>query len=182
MGRTKVRSLAQRPEFNTQDLNMMNELLPFGSTYEEVLAHKDDAEPHEILGNLAAIIMYKEQEHGMETLSRQERYIYAVEGMLTEVNNGGFNQFFFNSSGELAYDLVPALAAIGSVQFKEIASRAIDIFGTIPSLDEESRYSHLEKITQDDELQLWEECDEEFYDCEEQIEQMAVMYAENQLI
>jgi len=161
---------------------MLNELLRFGSTYEEVFKHKDNAEPHELLSNLSSIIMYKEQEHGIESLSQQERYIYAVDGMLTEVNNGGFNQFFFNSTGELAYDLVPALEVIGSIKLKDIAARAIDIFGKIPSLDEDSRYAHLEKITQDDELQLWEECDDEFYDCDEQIESMAIKYSEKNLI
>ena len=158
------------------------ELLHFGSTYKDVLAYKDGAEPYKLLSNLSAIVMYKEQDNGIESLTQEERIVYAIGGMLTEVNNGGFNQFFFNSSGELAYDLVPALHAVGSIRFKEIAEKAVEIFGSIPSLDEGSRYSHLEKITQNDELQLWDECDDDFYDCDEKIESMVIAYAETHLI
>ena len=159
-----------------------DELLPFGGSYKEVLKNDTNTEPHQLLSNLSAIIMYKEQHYGMESLTQEERYIYVVDGMLTEVNNGGFGQFFFNSTGELAYDLLPALKAIGSIQFKAIASKAVDIFGEIPSLDEDSRYSHLGKITENDELQIWDECDDEFYDCEEEIESMAIAYAKHNLI
>ena len=171
--------LLEKPEL---ERDMANELLPFGSTYKDVLAHKDDAEPYELLSNLSAITLYKEQDHGIGSLKPEERIIYAIDGMLTEVNNGGFNQFFFNSSGELAYDLVPALDAVGSIRFKEIATKAVEIFGNIPCLDEASRYSHLEKITQNDELQLWDKCDDDFYDCDEQIESMVIAYAEANLI
>lgn len=159
-----------------------DELLPLGKSFKEVFENCDKKEPHQILSNISAIIMYKEQEHGIDSLTQKEQHIYAIDGMLTEVNNGGFNQFFFNNTGELAYDLVPALEVIGSKKFKAIAFKAVDIFGEIPSLDESSRYSHLGKITEDDELQLWDECDDEFYDCDEEIESMAVAYAKANLI
>ena len=159
-----------------------DELLLFGKSFKEVFENSDKKECHQILSNISAIIMYKEQEHGIDSLTPKERYIYAIDGMLTEVNNGGFNQFFFNSTGELTYDLVPALEEIGSKKFKSIVSKAVDIFGDIPSLDEDSRYSHLEKITKDDELQLWDECDDEFYNCDEDIESMTVAYAKANLI
>lgn len=161
---------------------MSNELLPFGDTYHAVLKHKNEAEPCFILSNLSAIIMYKEQEADITSLSLEERYLYVIDGMVREVNNGGFDQFFYNSSGELAYDLLPALEAIGSVQFKAIASKAMALFGEIPSLDEDSRYDHLETITQDGDVQLWEACDDAFYECEEELELMAVKYAEKHLI
>jgi len=159
-----------------------DELLPFGKSFKKVFENSDKKEYHQILSNISAIIMYKEQEHGIDSLTQKERYIYAIDGMLTEVNNGGFNQFFFNSTGELTYELVAALEEIGSTKFKSIASKAVDIFGEIPSLDEDSRYSHLEKITKEDELRLWDECDDEFYDCDEDIESMTVAYAKANLI
>ncbi|TQV70795.1 DUF4375 domain-containing protein [Exilibacterium tricleocarpae] len=174
--------VAHLPGLETKELNVSDELLPFGRTYKDVLRCKDEAEPYQLLSNLSAIIMYKEQSHGLESLSQEERYIYAVDGMLTEVNNGGFYQFFFNSTGELSYDLVPALEVIGSTLFKTIALKAVKIFGEIPSLDEDSRYSHLDSITENDELQLWDKCDSEFYDCGEEIESMALAYAQINLV
>jgi len=164
---------------DTRCLN--DELLPFGKTYEAVLGYLKEVESYELLSNISAIIMFKEQNGGMDSLTQAERFVSVVQGMLDEVDNGGFNQFFFNSSGELAYDLVPALEAVGSTHFKAIASDALTIFGNIPSLDEASRYAHLEKITQDDELQLWDECDDKFYECDEQLEAMVLKYAESSL-
>ena len=165
----------------TKRLKLLDELLPLGQTYKEVLGRCEKAEPHQILSNLSAIIMYKEQDAGLSSLNLAERHVYVIDGMITEVNNGGFDQFFFNSTGELAYELIPALTEVGSVQFKDIASRAIDIFGKLPSLDEDSRYAHLENITHDGELQLWEACDDEFYECEEQLEELVVRYARHSL-
>lgn len=159
-----------------------DELLPFGKSFKQVFERSDKKECHQVLSDISAIIMYKEQEKGVNSLTQKERYVYAIDGMLTEVNNGGFSQFFFNSTGELAYELVAALEEIGSTKFKSIASKAIDIFGEIPCLDEDSRCSHLEKITKDNELQLWDECDDEFYDCDEDIESMTVAYAKANLI
>lgn len=58
--------------------------------------------------------------------------------MVCEVNNGGWNQFFVNSSGALAFDLAPALEAVGSKKNLSIAQRALRIFGK-PALAERAR-------------------------------------------
>jgi hypothetical protein len=42
-----------------------------------------------------------------------------------EVNNGGFSQYFFNSSGETAGFVVEALETIGALQTAELCEQAI---------------------------------------------------------
>jgi len=49
---------------------------------------------------------------GDASLSWPERVILAVEALEREVNNGGFEQFFLNSSKEYASVIVEALSAI----------------------------------------------------------------------
>ncbi len=178
--------LGQRPGSTTlcdrpKQSDTPNELFPFGRTYDEVLRNRGTAEDWQLLGNLVAIMMQKNNQTGFSSLSQSERYVYVMDGMLTEVNNGGFYQFFFNSTGELAYDLVPALAVVGSIEFLSIAEKAMALFGEVASLDEESRYAHLDAITKSDELPLWEACDEAFFDCKEPLEAMIIDYAERHL-
>ena len=54
-----------------------------------------------------------------------ERVVLAIEAVEREVNNGGFNQFFFNSSREHAYFAPLALRAIGAPQTAELVEGAI---------------------------------------------------------
>jgi hypothetical protein len=44
-----------------------------------------------------------------------------------EVNNGGFHQFFLNSSGELVPETLQALSAIGATGTKHLLERAVAV-------------------------------------------------------
>lgn len=65
-------------------------------------------------------------------LTAAERIVLVIEAMEREVNNGGFNQFFFNSSNEYAGELVSALRQIGAPNAAEIAERALRTVGAQP--------------------------------------------------
>jgi hypothetical protein len=95
--------------------------------------------------------------------------------MTREVNNGGFDQFFLNSSGRQAFDLVPALEAIGSVEFLGIAKRAIDRFGPASDLSDDARAKRLRKLEITSGF-TWEDLDDEFYACEEQLESLSLRF------
>ena len=57
--------------------------------------------------------------------SKEESYVLAVEGLEREVNNGGYRQFFDNSSGEYAGIVVEALQAIGCSKTAAMTADAI---------------------------------------------------------
>ena len=65
-------------------------------------------------------------------VSSSEEVVLAVEAMEREVNNGGFEQFFSNSSNLFAPVLVSALERIGAVKTAEIAKRASRALGAAP--------------------------------------------------
>ena len=46
-------------------------------------------------------------------ISKEERYVLAVEALEREVNNGGYDQFFLNSSHDFMDVIKEALVAIG---------------------------------------------------------------------
>ena len=135
----------------------------------------------ELVSNIGFILFEKEQKQGLSSFSTPERYFYIIEGMMREVNNGGFSQFFFNSTGQLADVLVPALEVINSVEAKKIARKAVDILGTPSSLEDNTRVQHLGKITNDFEQDLWEECDNAFYNLSEPLDTLMLDYVEKNI-
>jgi hypothetical protein len=67
----------------------------------------------------------EEMERGILTLTEAERVVMAIEAMEREVNNGGYAQFFVNSSKHFAPYIVQALQTIGCVGDADLATRAI---------------------------------------------------------
>jgi hypothetical protein len=60
-----------------------------------------------------------------DSISSEESYVLAVEGLEREVNNGGYSQFFGNSSGEFAPIIEAALRAINCPKTADITRDAI---------------------------------------------------------
>jgi len=158
-----------------------NEFVKFGRTIAEVVKHRGKVTAQELDANIGFILLDKEERKGLASFTRGERFVYAIEGMVREVNNGGWNQFFFNSSGALAFDLVPALEAVGSKKNLSIAQRALKIFGKPASLGEDERSKQLAKVTRDGENNPWEALEGEFYQNPEDLDAMLVEFiARNQ--
>ena len=65
-----------------------------------------------------------------EELNDQESVVLAVEALEREVNNGGYSQFFLNSSNEYAGIIVDALRKIGAESAAALTARAIAALGT----------------------------------------------------
>src|SRR5690349_10093080 len=65
-----------------------------------------------------------------DALSAPERVFRAVWELEAEVNNGGFHQYFFNSSGQFAPFALGALRAVGASQTAGMLQRAISVIGT----------------------------------------------------
>jgi hypothetical protein len=53
----------------------------------------------------------------IERLTESQKTVLFVENLEREINNGGFNQFFFNSSGDFTHETVKALKVINQFQF-----------------------------------------------------------------
>lgn len=153
-----------------------NEFVKFGRTVSEVMKHYGGADNIALNANLGFVLLDKEERKGLDSFSRAERFVYAVQAMSREVNNGGWSQFFFNSSGALAFDLVGALEAMGSKENLSMAQRALKIFGKPPSLSEQDRARHLSRITKDGELNPWDELDGEFYQNPEDLDALTLAF------
>lgn len=140
------------------------------------MKHYGSADDIALSANLGFVLLDKEERKGLAAFSQAERYVYAVQGMMREVNNGGWSQFFFNSSGELAPDLVPALQAIGAPRNLSIAKRALQLYGKPASLGADDRARQLARVTRDGEDNPWEALEDEFYENPEDLDTLLLRF------
>jgi hypothetical protein len=96
-----------------------------GQSPEELLSLEGSYRIDSLVLAFEEAIQQKAQREGMQSLTDEERAVLAVEALEREVNNGGYDQFFVNSSHEFAPIVVGALDRIGCSKTAAITQRAI---------------------------------------------------------
>lgn len=109
-------------------------------------------------------------------LNEYERTIFVTQELESEVNNGGFAQFFDNSSGQFAGEIVQAFTAIGAVKTAEICRKAVAAFPQALPVDWEERRALLDEIADDEVDEILSACDDAFYEYEEDLEALNAAY------
>lgn len=112
----------------------------------------------------------------ISALSGPERVVYVTQMLELEVNNGGFSQYFFNSSGNEANELVDAYIQLGAPKTAAICQRAIDAYGHPIPTDWEERRDMLEQYETDDVCTILDECDTAFFAYEENLLELTYDY------
>jgi len=115
-----------------------------GQASSEILACKETHRVDSLLCALEWGIRAKAETIGEERLTKEERVVLAVMALEREVNNGGYSQFFSNSSRRFKPIVAEALRRIGCDDVARITERAIGAAGS-------------ERKT------ILEACDQEFY-------------------
>ncbi len=60
-------------------------------------------------------------------LTLADRRLLALGGLRSEVNNGGFHQYFFNSAGDLVTDALDAAEAVGADEVASLIRRGLSL-------------------------------------------------------
>ena len=105
-----------------------------------------------------------EYEASLQPFTESQRLVLAAIWYISEVNNGGHDQFFYNSTGIVWADAVRAFSEIELPQFSEIAVESARRLGGDPSRDRSARLSQLEASAAD-----FEDLDSRFYELQEQV-------------
>jgi hypothetical protein len=95
-----------------------------------------------------------------DKLSTPEQVFLLIWELENEVNNGGFHQYFYNSSGALAPNVVSALKILGAEATADIAQRALNAVANATS----------------GARQALENLDQEYYKCPEDLTPMLYKY------
>ncbi len=84
------------------------------------------------------VCAFEEALSAKSELSWPEQVILAVEGLEREVNNGGFSQFFTNSTWEYVPTIVEALNAINCPNTALITKQAIESLNLLGEITEDA--------------------------------------------
>lgn len=137
----------------------------------EIINNKNDNDP--ILRILE--IIQKKCNHGekMDVLSKGERLIYLMGDLEGEVNNGGFSQYFFNSSGKYADETILILKEIGAKYTSSLLEEAKKIYKSGPTND--GRDEPEVDLTDSQEEKL-NELDNKFYEYKDNLNELQITY------
>lgn len=118
-----------------------------------------------------------ESNKGWQALTKAEQHILAIEILNGEVNNGGFTQYYFNSSGDHWIDALAGLDAIGAAKHKELMLRTLSFFpDKKTSTSRDDRSEQLAKIVRKKEDPFHEE-DSAWYKLkEENLDKLMLRY------
>lgn len=112
----------------------------------------------------------------MTVLSKPERVFYIAQSLEMEVNNGGFDQFFYNSSGNFSNELVSVFSEIGAKTTAAICQKAISAFGRDIPVDRNERQEMMDELESDEIDEILDECDSAFYDYEDDLNALNYEY------
>jgi hypothetical protein len=183
-GRTKqqnalIQAMRAQAEMAAQRMAAyaLREYGPLGSTTEEILSHENDDKRRNVLGALFYRIGQKAESRGEGSLTETERRLCAAHGLDGEVNNGGFDQYFWNSTGNDAEAALAGLKDMGATAAAALLERAMAVFpGGKPPADRERRQEEMKQM-ESRSKPVWDQCDREYYDCKEDIDELCLAYA-----
>lgn len=112
----------------------------------------------------------------MEKLSPPERVFFITQNVEIEVNNGGFSQFFYNSSGDFAGEMVDAFREIGAEKTAAICQQALDAIGQPLPVNRAERIALIEAIETDALTDALDVCDNAFYEYQEDMNVLTDAY------
>ncbi len=117
---------------------------------------------------------FADYEASLLRYSRGQRLLHAVRWYMIEVNNGGHDQFYFNSTGIVWKDALDGLIQIGAGGIADVLRESASRLGGEPPVDRRRRQELLEALKPN-----FEDLDEAFYTAQhsEDLDHLMLDYA-----
>lgn len=103
----------------------------------------------------------------IKKLSTGKQAIFSIWMLQAEVNNGGFNQFYYNSSGQFSEMALIGLKLINAEKFADLLERANKLYSEIANDLKEKDDGTIKSFSESYENNPLNKLDDEFYDLEE---------------
>ena len=112
----------------------------------------------------------------LDNLTEEQKNFFFNQNLEREINNGGLNQYFYNSSGDFAHETINSLKIISADKTANILQQAIDQFPdkTVPR-NRTERQEILEKI-EETISEIFEELDERFFVYEDDLNTLNIEF------
>ena len=144
-------------------------------TLDEIMAEE---QPENIIYGINSVLLDRitDWDSHLDSLTKEEQTLFLICGLEGEVNNGGFAQFFFNSSGDYSQETLAALNAIHADLTAHLLRQAMTIFpGGMPPADQDDRNALID-LMGDDEETLLGNLDDQFYEGKENLSDLLLIY------
>jgi hypothetical protein len=140
-----------------------------GQTVDELVALEGKFRTDSLVLALERALVRKAGRVEAHKLSNEELTILAIEALEREVNNGGYGQFFANSSRKYAPIVVDALRRVGCPRTSEITRGALNIVQRTPMTNAEIEAGTWEE--NEERQDALGECDALYFERPENIEE-----------
>ncbi|MFT7012049.1 MAG: hypothetical protein ACJAX0_001179 [Flavobacteriales bacterium] len=100
-------------------------------------------------------------------LTKGQQAIFSIWMLQAEVNNGGFNQFYYNSSGQYSEMARSGLKIIGTIKFAELVEKANNTYSEIKDELDSKDDGTIERFSESYEDNPLNDFDDKFYELEE---------------
>ena len=120
------------------------------------------------------------EKDNFSNLNEFEKTFIYLDVLEDSVTNGGFIQFFFNSSGQFTHEVFQAYMAIKAENTVDILTKAIYLFPEIP-VPKNLRIRQQILMEKDTNIDLWDELDSQFYKYEDNIISLTLEYVRNNI-
>jgi hypothetical protein len=166
------RSVALQPSAAQAVEPTPSKVTPTAST---TMRTPEEQRDFDLLNHVTDAIEKRVAELGYAGLGMPEKTIYTIWWLEAEVNNGGFDQYFFNSAGDHARDAPAALSRIGAPRTADLVREVNALFPAPgPSTDRATRGRQLEGLKSRDKLEAY---DDRFYQYPENLERLLAAFA-----
>jgi hypothetical protein len=145
---------------------------------EIALLVNDDAEKINRIGEIIGKKIPEKDD--FSNLNEFEKTFIYLDILEQNVTDGGFIQFFFNSSGQFTHEIFQAYHAIKAANTVDILTKAIYLFPEMP-VPKNLRIRQQILMEKDSNIDLWDEVDTEFYKYEDNIISLTLAYVRNNI-
>ena len=145
---------------------------------EIALLLNDDSEKITRIGEIIGKKVPKKD--NFSNLNEFEKTFIYLDVLEDSITNGGFVQFFFNSSGQFTHEIFQAYLAIKAENTVDILTKAIYLFPEIP-VPKNLRIRQQILMEKDTNIDLWDELDTQFYKYEDNIISLTLAYVRNNI-
>ncbi|HMG93664.1 MAG TPA: DMP19 family protein [Chryseolinea sp.] len=121
---------------------------------------------------------FSNEEAIVRSLEKGQKAIYVTWILEAEVNNGGFNQFYYNSSGQFADLSGEAFTTIGATKFAKLVNQANLVYDSIKDDLAKNDDGTIESFTKSYEGNPLNDLDTKFYELEkeEHLSELRIKY------
>jgi hypothetical protein len=145
---------------------------------EIALLLNDDTEKITRIGEIIGKKIPKKDD--FDRLNEFEKTFIYIDVLEHNVTNGGFIQFFFNSSGQFTHEIFHAYKAIKAEKTIDLLTEAIHLFPEIP-VPKNLKIRQEILMEKESNIDLWDDLDTRFYKNEDNIIELTLAYVRNNI-